>query len=566
MSTETLTESNDAGDVEHTLPIGADGETLPAQEIVTGRGFITGKSGSGKSNSVTVLLEELFELGLPALVVDTDGEYWPLKERYELLHVGDTDRTDASISPDTADELADMALEKGVPIILDVSEYDDEYAEEIIEAVVRALFAKEAHARRPYLLVVEEIHEYLPQRGSSDLTDLLTKVAKRGRKRGLGLLGASQRPSAVDKDYITQANWVLWHRLTWENDTKNAGKVLGKGYEEPITSLDDGEGFLQADWTEQVSTIKLRRKHVHDAGATPDIDSYVGRGMSHDATELTDRLTPDGDFEGADADADADDSAAGGQCQELKKQVVRLQDKLEEREEQLTQARHRVGYLEERVDELTESSNPTVTAEDLGEHYAAAFDAVETNDPAAFDDVYADYCERVDDARAKRTVRAYLGELEENGLIRKSGSKKTRQYHVAGNDVDLPDGVSVNDVRVVVRDASHLGDVQRELGVSHDEARRILRETDLSNAVGDDDRDGRDDRRPERLARIDGRHRTVGVTVKTPADLVACIDAAVDMELYNSRSEVVRKAAAEFVVDRGIEASDGDCELEYNEP
>ncbi len=216
------------GDATHELPIGVDGETLPAQEIVTGRGFITGKSGAGKSNTVTVVLEELFELGLPALVVDTDGEYWPLRERYDVLHVGGDADADTIVDESDADRLAELAIGDGVPIILDVSAFDADATAAIVEEAVGALFARAKRERRPYLLVVEEIHEYLPQRGSDDLSELLTAVAKRGRKYGLGLVGASQRPASVDKDFITQANWMVWHRLTYETDTGKAAQNLGK--------------------------------------------------------------------------------------------------------------------------------------------------------------------------------------------------------------------------------------------------------------------------------------------------------------------------------------------------
>ena len=57
MSTETNTDHID--DSEHRLPLDAAGEiTLSVVEVLTGRGFITGKSGSGKSNSASVIVLE----------------------------------------------------------------------------------------------------------------------------------------------------------------------------------------------------------------------------------------------------------------------------------------------------------------------------------------------------------------------------------------------------------------------------------------------------------------------------------------------------------------------------
>ena len=250
--------------------------TLPAIEILTGRGFVTGKSGSGKSNTGSVIAEGLLENNYNLLVVDPEGEYYGLKERFEILHVGNDDLCDVQVSPGHAEQLADIALEQNMPIILDVSDYlDGDEASELIANVVRALFTKEKDARKPFLLVIEEMQEYLPQQGATDeLSELLERVAKRGRKRGLGMLGMSQRPSSVDKDFITQCDWMVWHRLTWQNDVDVVRKVLGSDVADQVEDLDTGEGFLMTDWDESVEKVRFKRKDTHDAGATPGLESY----------------------------------------------------------------------------------------------------------------------------------------------------------------------------------------------------------------------------------------------------------------------------------------------------
>lgn len=250
--------------------------SLPVVEILTGRGFVTGKSGSGKSNTASVVIENLLDSQFPVLIVDTDGEYYGLKEQYEILHAGADDECDIQVSPEHAEKIANLALEQNVPIILDVSGYLDEAdAEEMLLQVSRQLFAKEKKLKKPFLMLVEECHEYIPEKGGmGEAGKMLIKIAKRGRKHGLGIVGISQRPADVKKDYITQCDWLVWHRLTWRNDTKVVGRILGKEYADAIEDMGNGEGFLMTDWSESLRRVQFHRKETFDAGATPGLDDF----------------------------------------------------------------------------------------------------------------------------------------------------------------------------------------------------------------------------------------------------------------------------------------------------
>lgn len=271
--------------------------SMPVVQLLTGRGFITGKSGSGKSNTASVVVEELLEAGYPVLIVDTDGEYYGLKEEYELLHAGADEECDIQVGPEHAEKVAELALEGNVPTILDVSGYlDEEAADELLRETARHLFAKEKKLKKPFLLVVEEVHEYIPEGGGMDETGrMLIKVGKRGRKHGLGIVGISQRPADVKKDFITQANWLVWHRLTWDNDTKVVGRIVGSEYGKRVADLDAGEAFLQTDWTdEDVRRVQFKRKRTFDAGATPGLDDFerpelksVSDGLVGDLQSIT---------------------------------------------------------------------------------------------------------------------------------------------------------------------------------------------------------------------------------------------------------------------------------------
>jgi len=273
---------------------GEPGETvdLPVVELLTGRGFITGKSGSGKSNTASVVAEKLLDNGFGLLIVDIDGEYYGLKEEYEILHVGGDEECDIQVTEDHAGKIASLALEQNVPIILDISSFlDEEEAETLLTEVAKQLFAKAKKQKQPFLMLVEECHEWMPEKGSmGEVGKMLIKIGKRGRKHGLGIVGISQRPADVKKDYITQCDWLVWHRLTWNNDTKVVGRILDSKYADAVEDLDDGEAFMMNDWAEQVRRVQFHRKQTFDAGATPGLDDFERPELKSVSDDLVSEL------------------------------------------------------------------------------------------------------------------------------------------------------------------------------------------------------------------------------------------------------------------------------------
>jgi len=298
--------------------------SLPVVEILTGRGFVTGKSGSGKSNSASVVAEKLLDNGFGLLIVDVDGEYYGLKEEYEILHAGADEECDVQITADHAEKVATLALEKNVPIILDVSSFlDEEEARAVLTAVARHLFAKAKKQKQPFLVLVEEVHEYIPENGSvGECGKMLIKISKRGRKHGLGIVGISQRPADVKKDFITQCGWLVWHRLTWDNDTNVVRRVLDSEYARAVEDLDDGEGFLMTDWSATIRRVQFQRKQTFDAGATPGLD----------------------DFERPELKSVSDDLVS--ELQEIRDEQRAREDRIAELREQLEQKNSRVAELE----------------------------------------------------------------------------------------------------------------------------------------------------------------------------------------------------------------------------
>ncbi|MFC4552520.1 MULTISPECIES: ATP-binding protein [Halorussus] len=304
---------------------------LPVVEVLTGRAFVTGKSGSGKSNTASVIAEKLLDGGYPVMLVDTDGEYYGLKEEYELLHAGADDECDIQVNPEHAGKLAKLALEDNVPIILDVSGYlDEDEGKELLKAVAQQLFAKEKKLKKPFLMVVEEVHEYIPEGGGMDECGrMLIKIGKRGRKHGLGIAGISQRPADVKKDFITQCDWLVWHRLTWNNDTNVVGRILGNDYAEAIEDMGDGEAFMTTDWSEETRRVQFHRKQTFDAGATPGLEDFERPDLKSVSDDLVSDLK----------DISKEERRKEDELEELRMELRERENQIEDLERQLKEAR-----------------------------------------------------------------------------------------------------------------------------------------------------------------------------------------------------------------------------------
>lgn len=79
------------------------------------------------------------------------------------------------------------------------------------------------------LFVAEELADVTtPQRAPVGWS----MVSRRGRKRGVEVIGASQRPANIDKNFLANCSRVRSGRLLYEADARAVGAVLGVDWRE----------------------------------------------------------------------------------------------------------------------------------------------------------------------------------------------------------------------------------------------------------------------------------------------------------------------------------------------
>lgn len=115
----------------------------------------------------------------------------------------------------------------------------------------------------PFLLVYEEAHKYVPK---SELTKYrssqkaIERIAKEGRKYGITLMLASQRPSEISETIFSQCNNFIAMRLTNPNDQGYVKRLLPDtlgNLIEKLPSLSAGEALLIGEAIVMPSVVQI---------------------------------------------------------------------------------------------------------------------------------------------------------------------------------------------------------------------------------------------------------------------------------------------------------------------
>jgi hypothetical protein len=124
--------------------------------------------------------------------------------------------------------------------ILDLSLVPTEVIHIIIAVVARMVFEALQRYRKintrtlPTVLVMEEAHTFIKryreesesQEASSVCCQVFERIAREGRKFGLGLVVSSQRPSELSPTVLSQCNSFLLHRISNDRDQELVQRLV----------------------------------------------------------------------------------------------------------------------------------------------------------------------------------------------------------------------------------------------------------------------------------------------------------------------------------------------------
>ncbi len=153
----------------------------------------------------------------------------------------------------------------------------------VVQVLGKELFRRRQAARRreelelsadipKVWLFIDEAHNFVPSGKSSLAKDTIIRWVKEGRQPGLSMVVATQQPSAIDSDVLSQCDVILAHKITTREDIKSLNKLsqdyMSGELKTYVQNIDNtGEAVYVDDEEETVKMVKIRpRKSKHGGG------------------------------------------------------------------------------------------------------------------------------------------------------------------------------------------------------------------------------------------------------------------------------------------------------------
>lgn len=234
---------------------------LPFPEsIISQHAIALGKTGSGKSTALRVIVEHLLDSQVPVCILDPKGDWWGLRasadgrrQGYEIVIFGG-DHADVPINRESGAEVGALVAAGNRPAIIDLGGWTVSDRTKFFIAFAAAFFK---HALGARYLVIDEVHNFAPQGKIQDpqagmMLHWANRLASEGRGRGITLLSASQRPQKVHKDYVTSHETLIAKRVIHPLDRRAMQEwidgcgdpALGKTVVDTLASMSRAEAWV----------------------------------------------------------------------------------------------------------------------------------------------------------------------------------------------------------------------------------------------------------------------------------------------------------------------------------
>jgi len=164
-------------------------------------------------------------------------------------------------------------IKPGQLTVIDLSDTIDLKRKQIIVSYFaqRIFFERRSKNVPPFLLVLEEAHQFIPEHVSAETAisrSIMRTIAREGRKFGASLCLVSQRPVQLDTTALSQCNTHIILRITNPYDLKHiseSSEGLDSKSMDMITSLRVGEALIVGEATHFPLFFKVRERKSQES-------------------------------------------------------------------------------------------------------------------------------------------------------------------------------------------------------------------------------------------------------------------------------------------------------------
>ena len=231
-------------------------------------------------------------------------ENWSLEEGSDKKIVDVMNKIDDSM--DRYSNLFDQytgniltSIKKAHVNVLDLSQVDEPVASVLVSHILRNSLKRSKQAANngdkkelldnSVFYILEEAHILAPNKRDSDSKRCIQRVAREGRKFGLGLCLVSQSPKTVDHDALSQMNNMIILRLVEPEDQRHvqsASESLSQDLINQLPSLNVGEAIVLGLMTKVPTLVKIDKFKGRRHGDDMDIVSHFKDSLKREAEEI----------------------------------------------------------------------------------------------------------------------------------------------------------------------------------------------------------------------------------------------------------------------------------------
>jgi DNA helicase HerA-like ATPase len=144
---------------------------------------------------------------------------------------------------------------------------------------------------KPIFIIFEEAHLIVPQNRNTKSKLYISRIAREGRKFGVGICLVSQRPKTLDQESLSQCNNLIISKLIEPSDqshVQHASENLSEDLLKQLPGLNVGEAVIIGPALKIPAIVKINKFNGKYGGEDlPIVDIWKNRTNNNNDEELS---------------------------------------------------------------------------------------------------------------------------------------------------------------------------------------------------------------------------------------------------------------------------------------